>query len=309
MKGIFYNSKKSTCSIHETGVMCFHVLKKSSLYELEYSEEEVMRYDVDFVVFNYHHNVCRWINPSLLQQFKGLTFTIVTEVSLYTLDLAPHTSMIFDHYLILDPTIKETSTMHAFPRPLLDCSTPVYPNNNRVVIGSFGLPTFGKKWGDIVQKTIDEYGLSEDVLIRFNVPRGTHVPGFIHDSVMNEIQEAGKKVDGFPNIKFELTTHNFQTQQEMVDWCAQNTINVFLYDRHHVSGLSAVTDQAILAERPLLVSSHATFRHIHKYLPNSSQIGIKEAIKTTREGVLRMKKDWSAAIFVQKFEDLLLQSK
>ncbi len=27
MKGIFYNSKKSVCSIHESGVMCYNILK------------------------------------------------------------------------------------------------------------------------------------------------------------------------------------------------------------------------------------------------------------------------------------------
>ena len=40
MKGIFYNSQKSLCSIWESGKMCYDALKKSNKYNLDYSEEK-----------------------------------------------------------------------------------------------------------------------------------------------------------------------------------------------------------------------------------------------------------------------------
>ena len=43
MKGIFYNSKKSVCSIHESGIMCYNILKKSSKFILDYSEEPILK--------------------------------------------------------------------------------------------------------------------------------------------------------------------------------------------------------------------------------------------------------------------------
>lgn len=309
MKGVFYNSKSATCSIHETGRMCYEVLRHSSLYELEYSEEPTMRNDMDFVVFNYHHHVCAWVSSEMLQAFKGPNFAIVTEVELYSGDLTPYTPKIFDHYIILDPTITETETMHAFPRPLIDCELPPHSEKEGTIISTFGLPTDGKRWGSIIDKVIEEYGNDQEkVHIRFHVPPATFVLPSIQDDVKREIADANQRLQHYPHIDFQLTTDPMSSQEEIVRWCANNTINVFLYDRHHHTGLAATTDQAILSGRPLLVSSHPTFRHIHKYIPNSSTIGIKQAIQQTREGVLQMRQDWSAANFRKKFENILMSS-
>jgi hypothetical protein len=109
-----------------------------------------------------------------------------------------------------------------------------------------------------------------------------------------------------PGIKVEISQSNF-TNQELIDWCSQNTINCFLYNREHLfnSGLCATTDQAIMSERPLLVSKDRTFRHIHKYLNYYPNISIKEAIETTLDGVKKMKSEWSSENFKNKFENIL----
>ena len=73
-------------------------------------------------------------------------------------------------------------------------------------------------------------------------------------------------------------------------------------------GLAAVTDQAILSEKPLLVSDDITFRHIHKYIDCYPNIGLKEAIEKTKTGVLQMKQDWSSENFLEKFEKILVNN-
>jgi hypothetical protein len=70
--------------------------------------------------------------------------------------------------------------------------------------------------------------------------------------------------------------------------------------------LAAVTDQAIMAGKPILVTSDNTFRHLHKYLEYYPNINIKTAIEKNADGVEQMRKDWSEANFLQKFETLLL---
>jgi hypothetical protein len=57
MRGIFYNSKKSLCSIWESGKMCYDALKKSNKYSLDYSEETSLDNSYDFVIINYHHSI------------------------------------------------------------------------------------------------------------------------------------------------------------------------------------------------------------------------------------------------------------
>lgn len=303
MKGIFYNSQKAMCSIYSSGLMCYNVLKNSTKYQLDYTEEHVIKHNYDFMVMNFHHNVCTWVRNLSIGSFIGKKFCIVTEVNLVDEnDIAPYTDKIFDHYIILDPTIKETSTIHAFPRPLLECKIPKYNPNSIPIIGSFGLPTDGKQWDKIFELVANEF---DEAVIRINIPDPAHIHQQVKNIVKGEIEKGKKFIQNKKGIKYEITEIYFETQEKVIAWCSQNTINVFLYDRHHTCGLAAVTDQAIIAERPLLVSSHKTFRHIHSYMKHYPEISIKEAIETTLDGVLQIKNDWSSINFIQKFELLL----
>ena len=306
-RGVFYNSQKALCSIYSSGVMCYDILKNSTLFNLAYSEQQGgdIDYGADFLIVNYHPAVCSWISQNNLNKFKGKTFCIVTEIGLYSSDLAPMNPKIFDHYLLIDPTIQETHNMHAFPRPLMACNVPVHVPSPIPIVGSFGFATEGKNWEKIIDLVYEEF---EKAILRINVPKGTHVSDEMHNSIIqNEIIEPSKKLKEKPGIEFEFTSHKFETQQEIVNWCAQNTINVFLYNRPNATGLSAVTDQAIIAERPLLVSNNSTFRHIHPYIKTFPEIGIKYAIQTTQEGVKTMKTLWSVANFLHKFEKLFIK--
>ena len=80
MKGIFYNSQKAVCSIYESGLQVYDILKNSSFFKLDYSEERKFRYDYDFCIINYHFTTNNWIRKELLDSFKGQIFCIVTEV-------------------------------------------------------------------------------------------------------------------------------------------------------------------------------------------------------------------------------------
>lgn len=306
LRGVFYNSQKSMCSIYSSGLMCFQVLKNTTIYNLEYSEEkDKIDLQADFIIINHHPAVCNWISPKLLSNYKGKTFCIITEVGLHTEDPIPVTPKIFDHYIVIDPTIQETKKIHAFPRPLPNHHVPPYIPKDIPVIGSFGFAGFDKRWGLIIECVYQEF---DQAIIRFNIPQATFVSNKIYEQIMDEIQQATVILKQKPGIKFELTSTEFETQQDIVNWCAQNTINIFLYNRNTITGLSAVTDQAIISERPLMVSNNPTFRHIHPYISYYPHHTIKSSIENSVPGVLQMKQDWSSAKFLQKFENILLQT-
>jgi hypothetical protein len=151
-----------------------------------------------------------------------------------------------------------------------------------------------------VQKDYDE------ALIRFNIPDASYVPNY--NSEINSIKELCNSIITKPNIKLEITSINY-TKEELINWCSQNTINCFFYEREniHTSGLCATTDQAIVSEKPLLVTKDRTFRHIHKYIDYYPNIGIKVAIDKTKDGVKKMKNDWSSEKFRSKFEKILFE--
>lgn len=297
MKGIFYNSAKSQCSIYESGLMCFNALSKSSKYTLEYREDDIYNKQYDFVVFNQQMTVNNWINEKIIKQMNCKTFCIVLEVGDEN-NIMPWAPQIFDHYMIIDPTIKEQKNIHAFPRPIEDYDGQLNKQNEIPIIGSFGFVTPGKNWGQIIEQVNKEF---DEAIIKINLPYATHVP--YSKEITDQLTWQLNKIEIKKDISLNIT-HKYMDKNELINWCSKNTINFFPYYRN-MYGLAAVTDQAIAAGKPILTTDNKTFRHILQYLKPFPEIGIKEAIQINAEGVLKMKEDWSAINFVKKFENIL----
>jgi hypothetical protein len=104
-RGVFYNSKKSMCSIWESGKMCYDSLKESDKYTLDYSEETFLDNSYDFAIFNQHFTVNNWMSQDILQKFQKPTFCVVTEVNFGVNPVASSPDY-FDHYIVLDSTIQ-----------------------------------------------------------------------------------------------------------------------------------------------------------------------------------------------------------
>lgn len=307
MRGIFYNSKEALCSIWESGKMVYNSLKKSSHYTLDYSEEQQLDFSYDFAIFNQHFTVNNWMNESIIREFNKPTFCIVTEIS-FSQNPVSCSPDYFSHYIVLDPTINETENIHAFCRPLEDFDL---SNEDKKLIDydvpkifSFGFATLGKEWHKIVELVQNDY---DEAFIHFNIPKGSYIPDSMQTEQINIIKKNISAVLKKPGIFIKITSDNY-SKEELIELCSKKTINCFFYNRQHLfsSGLSAVTDQAISSGRPLFVTSDCTFRHIHKYIDCYPNIGIKDAIEKTRDGVLSMKSDWSTKNFLMKFEKILL---
>lgn len=305
MRGIFYNSKESLCSIWESGRMCYNILNKSNKYTLDYSEEIQLDISYDFVIFNHHFTVNNWITKDIIKQYNKPIFGIVTEVS-FSSNPIEFSFQYFTDYIVLDPTIIETDKIHAFSRPIenYDLSQNKHIINYDIPqIFSFGFATEGKEWHKIVELTQNDY---DNAVIHFNIPLGTYVYKEMHDRKINEIYTECRKIIKKPGIILNITHENLSKSQ-LVEICATKTINCFFYNRQHIfaSGLSAVTDQAIASGRPLFVTSDQTFRHIHKYIDYYPNLTLKQCIEKTQDGVLKMKYDWSNENFLKKFENII----
>ena len=187
-RGIFYNSRKSLCSIWESGKMCYDALKNSTNYSLVYSEDTNLDNSYDFAIFNEHFLVNYWMTSDMIKKFNKPTFCVVTEVTFGNNPIGSSPDY-FGHYIVLDSTIRETNKIHAFGRPIEDFdlssinSDPA--DDNIPKIFSFGFATPGKEWHKIVEAVQNEYDTAK---IHFNIPDGTHVGKVIHDSVLMDIR-------------------------------------------------------------------------------------------------------------------------
>jgi hypothetical protein len=206
----------------------------------------------------------------------------------------------FDVYCVLDPTILSEKRVYPFSRPLEQVKTPPYIGVGTPIIGTFGFLTQGKGYAKVVEAAANEFN---QAIVRINVPHGQYVDPFWKrqkklDALIRDCNAV--KHDG---ITVQIT-EEYMTKQGLIDWCSQNTINCFLYDRN-LPGLCATCDQAIISGRPLAVSDNETFRHIHQYLKPYPQWSLKDSIKLSQLPVKQMQQDWSPSNFKKRFETVL----
>lgn len=302
MKGLFINNEKAQDSIYESGLMVFNALKLSHEYQLDYIEINAVKNKVPtgyhFYFFNYHPSTMQWLDTSCIKQLNGFKVTMVLEIlpgDPFVLCPDNH----FDAYVVLDPTIKhKNKKVFAFPRPLEKINfVPQYQPNDIPVIGTFGFATKGKGFQHVVEAVNKEF---DKAIIKLNIPFGNYVPD--SENYANFLGKLCTQI-AKPGIEV-IVTHDYMDKDELIKWCASNTLNCFLYDRN-MPGLAATTDQAIIANRPLSISNNDTFRHVIKYLPPYPASSLKQSIEQSLEKVQQMAKDWTPENFALQFENVL----
>lgn len=307
LRGLFLNTERAVCSIYESGKMSYDCLIQSESYSLDYvelnAENREIHLGYDFYIFNYHWTQMGWLDTKRIKKLPGFKATIVLEMSQNSpFDCVSKDD--FDAYIVLDPTCRHfLNNVYAFPRPLETCfhSAVINPESNKhPIIGTFGLSFSDKGFDEVVKAVNKEFELAT---IRINVPNSVNATP--QDKIQFQSLLASLKLK--ENIKIELSDHYFN-KEELINWCSQNTLNTFLYNRRIGNGLSATTDQAIASCRPLAISTNPTFRHIHTYIKPYPYLSLKESIRTTIPLVKKIQENWSSRNFVLQFETVLKQN-
>jgi hypothetical protein len=306
--GLFLNQPQAQCSIYESGRMVYEALKSSERFSLEYftlSPETCGKIPAaDFYLFNYHHATMAWLNPKSFSLLPGKKISTV-------LEMLPGNPFVyvspeyFDAYLVLDPTMNiENPKVYGFPRPL-EPAVNIRPYEEKPVpwIGTFGFATPGKGFEHVVEAVNREF---DRALVRINIPVATFAEettaGLQNRNYAEYLSEISQRM-AKPGIEVQVT-REFMSKEQLIDWCAQNTLNCFLYCRNQ-PGLSATTDQCITAGRPMAVSANETFRHIHQYLLPYPEMGLRESLNASQESVERMREEWTTKNFQLRFEEML----
>jgi hypothetical protein len=307
LRGLFLNTPKANCSIHESGMMAYRCLVLSDTYQLDYREidsssRKIPR-DYHFYIFNHHYATMSWLDTECVRQLPGLKATLV-------LEMLPNQPFVlcppndFDVYLVLDPTMNiEDKRVYAMPRPLEVVSLRPGPDSQIPVIGTFGFATAGKGFELVVDAVNKEF---DEAIVRINIPQGTHTSNVTwhlqnrdyREYLIELCRKVAKK-----GVQV-IVTDEYMTKEALIEWCSRNTLNCFFYNRDQ-PGLAATTDQAISSGRPLSVSTNETFRHIHRYIEPYPFQTLKESIASSRAGVLDMQRDWSPRRFAEKLETAL----
>ena len=331
-KILFVSHKKTQCGVYEFGKNISDVLQNSKHYQfirVECSSLSELQAVVNEntptgIIYNYHPSVLPWIatkiGPRLYRNniisINVPQIGIIHEISQCVADTATsyrkkylHGSAsrlinsLFDFYIAPDPTLLLLNPFVYKTGRLIPSYQNNFPPPSKPVIGSFGFATPKKGFEHIVQLVHEEF---DEAIIRLNIPAAD----FGDKNAVNAqaIAEKCKLLIKKPGIQL-IVTHDFMDHKTMLDFLAQNTINVFLYENDETSGrgLSSAIDNAIAVQRPVAVSDAVMFRHVLDVEPSPcvTKNSLKTIIQNGFAPLQTYYNDWNSENLLWEYERIL----
>jgi len=319
---LFVNTREANCSIYEKGVTFFDINEDSENWHMDYVEVDYLDRDqlyngrivlkngmappkYDTIIWNYHPYTMKELEQIDCTHFHKLNTInycmVVEEVSNEEHPVIANVPDVFNGYIILDPTKRFADPRyHYYPRVL----TKIIEGKKIIpevpIIGCFGYVTVDKGFDLIVAAASAEF---EKSIVRFNLPQAAYADQ--NKNLLNQVLQQCHAA-ARDNVELQIT-HNFYNTDELIDWCSQNTINVFLYQRH-IQGIAAAPDQAVASGRPIAVSQNPTFRHILQYQKPYPEMSLRETIENGVDYVKQIQYDWSRERCIQRLTEIIFDS-
>ncbi len=325
---LLVSHKKAQCGVYEFGNKLAGVLEKSKRYhfihvecsEMEELQQTITTYHPALIIYNYHPSVLPWLVTKMSRGFyrNNIAFLtipqvgIIHEITQKIADTATGYSnkhfpgsittlcnTIFDYYIAPDPTLLLQNPLVYKTGRLVPEYRNDHPLSSITTVGSFGFGTPNKGFEKIVQLVQQEF---DEAIIRFNIPAADF--GDKDGINARVIENNCKALLTKPGIKLSITHNYFQDDTTMLDFLAQNTVNVFLYEDAGGRGLSSTVDNAMAVQRPVAVSDSTMFRHILSAEP--SVCVKKNSLRTIiANGFAPLQKyydEWNAANLLWEYE-------
>lgn len=301
---LFINHKKSQCGVYEFGRNIGLALEKSSKHTFLYFEcgaetelEAIIKKENPvLIIYNYHPSTMAWLNVAITKKYKCPQIGIIHEVTQQVADKADNS--LFNFHIAHDPTLLLKNPLvfkagRLIPRYENKFEPPPVPT-----IGSFG---FAGKKGQrkIVEMVQEEF---DEAIIRLNIPFASF--GDRDGAMAKAIADDCRSVLRKPNVKLEIS-HAFLEESRLLDFLAQNTINLFLYeDVGEQRGVSGATDLALAVKRPIGISFNTMFRHVLDAKPSIcvADTAIKTIIANGVAGLEKYYLEWSEEVLCWDYE-------
>ncbi len=282
---LFVTHKKKQCGVYEFGINAYNAIKKSSKYVYIHTECESLKelelviasHKPNLIIYNYHPAVMPWVCTKLTKgvyknNLASISITqigIIHEVTQEVADSATaykntyvlgsaekKINSLFDFYIAADPTLLLKNPFVFKTARLIPSYTNKLASPDVITIGSFGFATPNKGFENLVNKVKSEFDEAE---IRLNMPFAAF--GDAEGNNAKEIAANCHKILEGTKIKLNIS-HSFFNNEELLDFLAANSMNVFMYEDKKGRGISSAIDFALAVKKPIAVSDCMMFRHI-----------------------------------------------
>lgn len=306
MNILFLNHHKSQCGVYEFGRNIGKALEGAThdfLYRECGSADElkvILQSEApDLVIYNYNPATMWWLNSEFTSSVGVPQIGIIHEVTQIVADHADNS--LFNFHIAHDPTLLLKNPLVFKAGRLI----PHYENHfeppTTPTIGSFGFA--GKKGHKrIVEMVNSEF---DEAIVRFNIPFATFgdADGTMAKAIADECRQMITKA----GIEL-IITHDFLEEQELLDFLAQNTVNLFLYEHmDEQRGISATPDLALAVNRPIGITRQSMFRHIVGLRPSIcvEDSSIKEIIDNGMRPFDAVFDEWSEEVICWDYERIV----
>ena len=328
-KILFVSHKKAQCGVYEFGKNITDVLQLSKEYQfirvecssLDDLKTAIIENSPTAIIYNYMPSVFPWITTRIAPNiFRnniadiqipqiGIIHDITQHVAdtatvyrnKYVVGASNLINSLFDFYIASDPTLLLRNPFVYKTGRLIPSYQNDFPVSSKPIIGSFGFGTPKKGFEKIVQLVLQEF---DEAVVRLNIPYADF--GDKQGINARAIAAKCKELISRPGIEL-IVTHDFMDKKAMLDFLAQNTINVFLYEDKSGRGLSSAVDNAIAVQRPIAVSDSVMFRHVFDV--NPSVTITKSNLKTiVQNGFTPLRKhynEWNTENLIWEYERII----
>ncbi len=263
------NPKEQRCGVYQFGENVMAALTQhSSRYQFVLEHHKggetllaaVERLRPAAVIYNYYPSLMAWLTTEVTRQIRVPQLAIFHECYQQAVDGVKNE--LFDYYIAPDPTLlPRNPIVFQVGRPLSEYENH-FPLPEVPTIGSFGFGLQGKGFERVIEIVQNEY---DHAHLRLHI---TSSPIADPDGTQSaRTLQACQSLISKPGIKLTIT-QDFLDHEQVLNFLAQNTANVFLYDPYPGRGLSSATDYALAVHRPIALSRSFMFRHLQFITPS-----------------------------------------
>lgn len=327
---LFVTHKPKQCGVYEFGKNIFAIISRSSKFKfikaecesLEELNQVISQHSPAAVIYNYHPSVLPWLCTKVskgiyrnnLSEFTSIQIGIIHEVTQQVADTATgyrkkyilghsqkRLNSLFDFYIAADPTLLLKNPLVFKTGRLIPSYNNRYHSDHKIIIGSFGFATPKKGFEDFVARVQEEF---DEATIRINMPAADF--GDKDGTAARAIAQKCRELIRKPGIHLDIS-HNFMREDQLLDFLAANSMNVFMYQDKQGRGISSAVDNALAVRRPIAVSRCPMFRHILSARPsvctddNSLKIILNNGFSPLEQFV----KDWTPENLIWDYERIL----
>ncbi len=317
----------SFCGIGIKGKLTKEILENSISEKYVFITEYInSNYDVEqfiiknnplILIYNYHSSPTPYLNDFYIRNKYPNIFHVIIYYDLlqYHIDnFSPH---LFNgyNYIITDNEILNINNNNEnifkvtrsipYSKKFLNCD---YRIDNIPIIGYQGFGFSHKGIHKIAIKVQEEF---DEAILRLHIPYS-----YYGDPTGIEARERIKEVQNIitkPGIKIE-TSHDFLSDDEIIEFLNNNTINCYFYDYMESFGIASSPDYAIAAKRPIAINNSRMFLNLHNLSPSIEieKISLKEIINNGITPLLPIYEKYTHKNVLKDYEnicDKLLSSK